>query len=200
MRGALAAVWRWVLAHCRGCASLAWLITNRAGVARSLHTLGEMLRDGGIIVAVPPDRPAIRTLMQMDGDYVTYVDQRLLERYPTPQARAALLDEYRAALGANLPLAGTLSEHGAGAARVLRVAPVALWLALEAIGAFVAMPDSVAGGWVAAIGAVVWPTVRSFLLWQVPALGIPLLLRLGGPCLLRSALQRMLRRLSATAA
>lgn len=84
-------------------AAASWVLANRAKVIRILDTLFELRRGGGTVVQVPEAKPIIRTLIQPDGDLVTFVDPILFDPSRDPAERRALLAAHEAALAARLP-------------------------------------------------------------------------------------------------
>jgi len=78
-----------------------WVIAHLPRVATSLQMLFDMVRQGGSTIAVPADRPVIRTLIQLDGDIVTSADFELV-RHWSPLEREQLLRQHQATLQARL--------------------------------------------------------------------------------------------------
>ena len=154
-------------------AALVWVAANLRGVLHSLRVLSDMGIHGGSTIAVPPDDPRIVTLVQLDGDFVTFVDPRTFTEGRSPDALSALIAQHRSALQAHLPAMNKdFGARIAGSARGARDLAVTGWAGLAALGG--------------ATQAIGWP----FLLWQGLAFGLPALLHFGAPRLLRRALRR----------
>ncbi len=157
--------------------SVLWAAANARDVLHWAQVLFDMRVHGGTVVTVPQEQPLIRTLVQLDGDFVTFVDDLVFQEGRSPEDRSALIAQHQQALQTRLPaLAPAFSEHLAGCVRMLRYA----WL------------PGVAG--LDTLGGATLPSVlhalQPFLLLQAASVGIPLALHFGAPRLLRLALRR----------
>lgn len=81
-----------------------WLAGNGRAVSTLFGSLATTLKQGGLIVQVPPDAPMITTVIQLDGDITVMVDRALFREAPTPETLERLLAQHKAALVARLPL------------------------------------------------------------------------------------------------
>ena len=64
----------------------------------------EFLREGAVEVHTPdPQAPALTTIIQLDGDTINYVSDKLFQNYPAPEDRAALLQGHLNSVRAALP-------------------------------------------------------------------------------------------------
>ncbi len=175
----------WARAYRKDLRSFLWIAGNARNVLRSAQLLFDMSIHGGTVVEVPKQQPRIRTLIQLDGDYVTFVDENLFREGRSPEELSALIAQHQQTLQAHLPtLDPAFPDHLFGCVRVLRTA----WI-----------PGSLL-----MFGGVTQPliglTLQPSLLWHVFSPGIPLALHFGAPRLLRIALRRgWLRRLRSLA-
>jgi len=157
--------------------SVLWVAANVRNAAHWAQVLFDMRVNGGTVIKVPQQQPLIRTLVQLDGDFVTFVDDRVFQEGRSPEDLSALIAQHQQALQTRLPaLDPAFSEHLAGCVRMLRYA----WL------------PGVAG--LDTLGGATLPSVlqalQPFLLLQAASVGIPLALHYGAPRLLRLALRR----------
>jgi len=174
MSGRAAAWWR---ALCNDLRSAGWVAANARQVLHSAQVLFDMQVHGGTVIEVPEQRPVIRTLVQLDGDFVTFVDDRLFREGRSPDELAALITQHQQALRARLPaLDPAFTDHLRGCVRLLRWAWLPGSLSLEGLGG--------------ATLPAVWHAVQPFLLLQAVSVGIPSALHFGAPRLLRLAFRR----------
>lgn len=175
----------WARAYRKDLRSLLWIAGNTRNVLRSAQLLFDMSVHGGTVVEVPKQQPRIRTLIQLDGDYVTFVDGKLFTEGRSPDELSALIVQHQQALQAHLPMLDpAFPDHLFGCVRVLRTA----WI-----------PGSLL-----MFGGVTYPvfglTLQPSMVWHLLSPGIPGVLHFGAPRLLRLALRRgWLRRLRALA-
>lgn len=195
LRNAVAALYRWLGARRDDMASLLWIVANLGQVVHSLQVLIDMRRHGGSLVCVPPQAPLIRTLVQLDGDFTTFVDPRIFAEGRSAAARSALIVQHAEALRRHLPaMTETFGVRVAGCVRAVRDIALTGWVVLEALaisgqsGDWRRLAGLQAAGW-DALGAV-WPVLWPMLLGQAVAIGVPALLVFAAPRLLRFALHR----------
>ena len=100
--------------------------------AAAMRTVTRLLRDGGVTVSTPATSttPAITTVVQLDGDSITYVSAHLLHDYPEAADRAALSRDHLDRLSAAVPRPPNL---GAAAWVLVGAATVAVQGALFGI-------------------------------------------------------------------
>jgi len=192
----VAALRGWLVAKRDDLASLLWIAANLRQVGHCLQLLFDTRFHGGSMVCVPPQAPLICTLVQLDGDFVTFVDPRTFTEARSPEALSALIAQHAEALRTHLPAPDpAFGAHVAGCVRALRDVALAGWVALEALGAVTlqaswhALTGDLNALSMAALRAA-WPALQPVLLWQAVAIGIPALLHFGAPRLLRALLRR----------
>ena len=69
--------------------SAGWVAANARGVLHCAQVLFDMQVHGGTVIEVPEQQPVIRTLVHLDGDFVTFVDDRLFREGRSRTARRA---------------------------------------------------------------------------------------------------------------
>lgn len=115
--------------------------------AAAMRTVTRLLRDGGVTVSTPAGgaAPAVTTLIQLDGDSITYVSAHLLHDYPASADRAALLCDHLERLSAALPAPPNLGAAAWVLVGAVTVAAQAALFGIEPWNGVAAIGTHIAG-------------------------------------------------------
>lgn len=142
----------------------------------AIRTVPRLLHEGGLSVSTPDGQaePAIRTVIQLDGDSLNYVSANLLRDYPATQARAELLREHLDRVSAALPRQPDLGPAAWGVV-------TAATLAVQS-GLFAVRPGNTAASIGLHLGGLATLGLRRVAVWLLTQL-----LRVGAGWMLRRA-------------